>query len=77
MLRLMGDNGKLNDNMITHILSPYPAHRSALTDCTKLVISQLGKHKAILIYGYDYPDWPMDPVIDAFEMRLPRFDGQG
>jgi hypothetical protein len=26
MLRLMGDNGKLNDNMVMHILSPYPAH---------------------------------------------------
>src|SRR5215831_17527333 len=37
MLRLMGDNGKLNDNMVMHILSPYPAHRSALTDCTKLL----------------------------------------
>ena len=67
MLRLMGDNGKLNDNMLMHILSPYPAHRSALTDCTKLVASQLGTHKAIVIYGYDYPGWPMDPAIEAFE----------
>src|SRR5262245_24701945 len=32
MLRLMGDNGKPNDNMLMHILSPYPADRSALTD---------------------------------------------
>jgi len=72
MLRLMGDNGKLNDNMIMHILSPYPAHRSALTDCTKLVASQLGNHKAILIYGYDYPGWPMDPVINAFEILASR-----
>jgi len=68
MLRLMGDNGKLNDNMVMHILSPYPAHRSALTDCTKLLTSQLGAHKAILIYGYDYPDWPMDPAIEAFQV---------
>jgi hypothetical protein len=67
MLRLMGDNGKLNDNMLMHILSPYPAHRSALTDCTKLLDSQLGTRKAILIYGYDYPGWPMDPGIGAFE----------
>ena len=67
MLRFMGDNGKLNDNMVMHILSPYPEHRSALTDCTKLVASQLGTHKAIVIYGYDYPDWPMDPAIEAFE----------
>jgi hypothetical protein len=67
MLRLMGDNGKPNDNMIMHILSPYPAHRSALTDCVKLVDSRLASHKAILIYGYDYPGWPVDPVVDAFE----------
>jgi hypothetical protein len=67
MLRLMGGNGKLNDNMLMHILSPYPEHRSALTDCTKLVASRLGTHKAIVIYGYDYPGWPMDPAIEAFE----------
>lgn len=67
MLRLMGDNGKLNDNMITHILSPYPEHRSALTDCTKLVASSLAGQKAILIYGYDYPGWSMDPAIYAFQ----------
>jgi hypothetical protein len=24
--------------------------------------------KAIVIYGFDYPAWPMDPVIEAFEM---------
>ena len=29
MLRLMGDNGKPNDNMLMHILSPYERHRSA------------------------------------------------
>jgi hypothetical protein len=29
MLRLMGDNGKPNDNMLRHILSPYPNDRSA------------------------------------------------
>jgi hypothetical protein len=32
MLRFLGDNGKLNDNILMHILSPYPEHRSALTD---------------------------------------------
>ena len=36
MMRLMGDNGKPNDNILTHILSPYPQQRSALTDCLKL-----------------------------------------
>jgi hypothetical protein len=67
MLRLMGDNGKLNDNMIMHVLSPYPEHRSALTDCSKLAASALAEQKAVLIYGYDYPGWSMDPAIDAFQ----------
>ena len=58
--------------MTMHILSPYPAHRSALTDCIKLVTSHLGEQKAILIYGYDYPSWPMDPVINAFEVLASR-----
>ena len=72
MLRLMGDNGKLNDNIVMHILSPYPAHRSALTDCKKLLASRLGTRKAVLIYGYDYPDWPMDPAIEAFQALASR-----
>ena len=67
MLRLMGDNGKPNDNMLMHILSPYPSHRSALTDCDKLVSSGFDTNLAILIYGFDYPSWPMDPAVDAFE----------
>lgn len=72
MLRLMGDNGKPNDNILMHILSPYPAHRSAVTDCQKLLASGLSGQKAIVIYGYDYPDWPMDPAIDAFEALASR-----
>src|SRR5438552_11191455 len=30
LLRMKGDNGKPNDNMVTHILSPYYISRSAL-----------------------------------------------
>lgn len=68
MLRFMGDNGKPNDNILMHILSPYPAHRSAVTDGPKLLGSGLAGRKAIVIFGYDYPDWPMDPAIEAFEL---------
>ena len=56
MLRLMGDNGKPNDNMLMHILSPYPNNRSALTDCVKLLESGLPGRKAVVIYGFDYPE---------------------
>lgn len=67
MLRLMGDNGKPNDNMLMHILSPYAKDRSALTDCEKLQTSTLPGRKAVVIYGFDYPGLPMDPAIEAFE----------
>lgn len=72
MLRLMGDNGKLNDNMLMHILSPYPQHRSALSDCAKLRDSGFEARKGILIYGYGYPGWPLGPAIEAFETLASR-----
>lgn len=72
MLRLMGDNGKPNDNILMHILSPYPSHRSALTDCAKLAESGFEGRKGIVIFGYDYDGWPMDPAVDAFEALARR-----
>ena len=72
MLRMMGDNGKPNDNMIGHILSPYARHRSALTDVAKLKESGFPGEKAILIFGYDYPDYPMELALDAFEKLADR-----
>ncbi len=72
MLRLMGDNGKPNDNILMHILSPYAAHRSAITDGPKLLASGLKGRKAIVIFGYEYPEWPMLPVIEAFEALATR-----
>jgi hypothetical protein len=67
LLRLKGDNGKPNDNMLMHILSPYPQHRSALTDCIKLSESGFEGEKTVVILGYDYPDMPLEPAILAFE----------
>jgi hypothetical protein len=72
MIRMLGDNGKPNDNLPTHILSPYPRHRSALTDCTKLAESDLGRRKAILMYGYESDEWPLEPLISAFEALASR-----
>jgi len=62
-----GDNGKPNDNMLTHILSPYPQHKSALNDCVRLARSSFGAKKAILIYGFEHDAWPLEPAIEAFE----------
>lgn len=75
LLRMMGDNGRPNDNMLMHILSPYPGHRSALTDCAKLTTSGLLGRKGIVIYGFDYQNWPMEPAIAAFE-TLGRAQGK-
>lgn len=68
LLRFLGDNGKPNDSIVMHILSPYPQHRSALTDCSKLAATSLAPKKAILIYGFESSEWPLEPVIAAFEV---------
>ena len=73
MLRLMGDNGKPNDNILMHILSPYPEHRSALTDCTKLLRAGFSGRLAIMIYGYEYPGWPMELAIGSFEILASQY----
>jgi hypothetical protein len=70
----MGDNGKPNDNILMHIVSPYPSDRSALTDCTKLAESDLGTRKAVLIYGYSCDQVLLAPAIEAFEV-LARHGG--
>lgn len=67
LLRLLGDNGKLKDNRLMHVLSPNPAHRSALTEVAELRSSGFVCHLAILIYGFDYEDWTMEPAVQAFE----------
>jgi hypothetical protein len=67
LLRFLGDNGNANDNMLMHLLSPYPEHRSALTDCSKLLTSGLDGRKAVLVYGFESEAWPLALAIDAFE----------
>jgi hypothetical protein len=69
LLRLKGDNAKPNDNMLMHILSPYPQHRSALTDCLKLRAADFNGEKAIVIIGYDYSDLPLEPAVMARQHR--------
>jgi hypothetical protein len=68
LLRLLGDNGLKNDNMLMHILSPYPTDHSALSDCSKLLRSGFEGRKAIVIIGYDYDAFPLFPTIRAFEL---------
>ena len=77
LLRFLGDNGKQNGNMLMHILSPYPQDRSALTDCSKLAAASIATHKAIMIFGYEHQDWPLEPAITAFEILAARRVGLG
>jgi hypothetical protein len=67
MARFRGDNGKPADETISHILSPYESDRSALTDCEKLAKGGFPRRTAILIYGFDFSDRPLDAIIEAFE----------
>jgi hypothetical protein len=68
MARFRGDNGKPDDTSLKDVLSPYESDRSALTDAVKLARSHLHGSKAIIIYGFDYPDRRLDPCVDAFEI---------
>lgn len=86
LLRMLGDNGKPNDNMLMHILSPYETHRSALTDCAKLARSGFASRTAVLIYGFESDEYPLEQAVSAFQIlanaRVPlgkrcesRFEG--
>ncbi len=65
--RPLGDNGKPNDQIVSHIISPYAKHRSALTDCDKLASANLGDPASILLIGYEHDQWPMEPIVSALE----------
>jgi hypothetical protein len=68
MARFKGDNGKPDDTALKDLLSPYEADRSALTDCIKLARDPIARRKALIVYGFDYPERPLDPAIDALEL---------
>lgn len=68
MARFKGDNGKQDDTALKDLLSPYESDRSALTDTVKLARSGFPSRKAMLIYGFEFEDRPLEPVIAAFEI---------
>jgi len=74
LFRPAGDNGKVNDANLNHLLSPYEADRSALTDCRKLRRSGFDGRRFVLVIAYDWPARPFGPARAAFE-RLARADG--
>jgi hypothetical protein len=66
--RLYRNNGEHEPFEFQPLFSPYAGDRSALTDCEKLAQSRFTCDKAVLIYGFDYPDRPVAPHIEAFEV---------
>lgn len=72
LLRFLGDNGKQNDHLLMHILSPYPQDRSLLTDCKKLLIDRPADQIGVLIFGYESDDWLLEPALEAFEVLANR-----
>jgi hypothetical protein len=69
MARLRGDNGKPDDMTIKKVISPYPRDHSAVTDATKLAESKFSAEKAIIIYGFDYPNQSVEPLITPRSRR--------
>lgn len=72
MARLRGDNGKPDDMTIKKVISPYARDHSAVSDATKLAESEFSAEKAIVIYGFDYPNQSLDPLVEAFETLTDR-----
>jgi hypothetical protein len=70
LLRMLHNNGKPNDTMIGNILSRHSG--SAVTDCNKLATSGFTERRAVFIIGYEYEDYPLQPVIESFEFMVSR-----
>jgi hypothetical protein len=77
LARLGRDNGTYEDAAIKKILSPYPADRSAVTDCQKLAGSGFAGRLAVLIYGFEDPGRPLLWLIEAFEAAATRIVSLG
>lgn len=70
MARAYGDNGRLDDTYLKDLLSPYPADHSVVGDAVRLAESGFTSRKAVLVYGFDYPDRPLDLAIEALELLM-------
>lgn len=77
-VRFLRSNGDLEDSTIKRLLSPYEEDGSALSDARRLASSDLYGSKAVLLYGFDYPDRGrkparlLDPAVAAFELLAHR-----
>jgi hypothetical protein len=57
-----------SENAVGQILSPYFSDHSALGDCVKLVEASFTARTAVMIYGFESEQRPIDRLIEAFEL---------
>jgi len=72
-VRKMRNNGIHEEFLVNHILSPYEADKSFLTDTKKLLDSGFQGEKAVLMYGYDYEEFPIDLILGCFELLAEKY----
>ena len=72
-VRKMRNNGVHEEFLVNHILSPYEADKSFLTDTQKLLGSGFEGQKAVLMYGYDYKEFPIDLILGCFELLADKY----
>ena len=72
-LRKMRNNGTQEEFLVNHILSPYANDRSFLTDTKKLLDSGFEGEKAVVFYGYDYDEAPLDILVGCYELIANRY----
>jgi len=70
MGRFRGDNAKADDTGIKDLISPFRGDRSALIDGLKLAESEFPSRKAVLIYGFDDRERPLEDAIEALDVLL-------
>jgi hypothetical protein len=69
-VRALHNNGKPAPDIFKQLLSPYPEDRSAVTDAVKVLEFGAAQRHAILLWGFDYPDRPLAPLIEIYEHML-------
>ena len=72
-VRKMRDNGTQEEFLVNHILSPYENDKSFLTDTKKLLDSEFIGEKAVVFYGYDYDEAPMDIIVGCYELIADKY----
>lgn len=70
MGRFRGDNAKPDDTGIKDLISPFRGDRSALIDGLKLAVSEFPSRKAVLVYGFDDRERPLEDAIEALDVLL-------